>query len=265
MTGNEKCSTVIVEEASFFNKLLIFYPSKIGRILQEAIKNLSIFKTKSSRNDCSELFQWVKLIETLREENIVVQKTYIDIIAEVVIDPLDRGIVPYQNKCRELLFNQRNKKKIMPRFGVESGKPTITFESGSLEEFLAANPHFQKLRYVSPSVSSFFIEDLFCVDFESEDELVKNREYVEFVISLVRLARNLCKDRNKKLLKVADDYGLCREHLNLVLNSGRISWILKMQYLLLYSSLLIDQDPFLSFERRETKCHVWSKITDYNL
>jgi hypothetical protein len=31
----------------------------------------------------------VKLIETLREENILVQKTYIDIIAEVVVDPED--------------------------------------------------------------------------------------------------------------------------------------------------------------------------------
>jgi hypothetical protein len=42
----------------------------------------------------------VKLIETLREENILVQKNYIDIIAEVVVDPEDQGIVIYQNKCR---------------------------------------------------------------------------------------------------------------------------------------------------------------------
>ncbi len=50
-----------------------------------------------------------------------------DIIAEVLIDPTDRGIIVYQNKCRELLFNQRNKNKIIPRFGLEDDKPTITF------------------------------------------------------------------------------------------------------------------------------------------
>lgn len=32
--GNEKCSNSIVREASFFNKLLMFYPEQIGRILQ---------------------------------------------------------------------------------------------------------------------------------------------------------------------------------------------------------------------------------------
>jgi hypothetical protein len=59
-----------------------------------------LFTSKASNNECSELFQWVKLIETLREENILVQKTYIDIIAEVVVDPEDQGIIIYQNKCR---------------------------------------------------------------------------------------------------------------------------------------------------------------------
>lgn len=84
----------------------------------EAIKNLSFFTTKASKNDCIELLLWGKLIETISENNIKVQTTYINVIAQVLIDPNDRGIIPYQNKCRESLFNQRNKKKIIPRFGV---------------------------------------------------------------------------------------------------------------------------------------------------
>ena len=39
-------------------------------------------------------------------------------MTEVLVDPKDQGINFYQNKCRELLFNQRNKKKMIPRFGV---------------------------------------------------------------------------------------------------------------------------------------------------
>jgi len=31
---------------------------------------------------------------------VLIQKTYIDIIAEVVVDPNDVGIIPYQNKCK---------------------------------------------------------------------------------------------------------------------------------------------------------------------
>jgi hypothetical protein len=75
----------------------------------------------------------------------MVQKTYIDIIAEVVVDPLDRGIITYQNKCKELLFNQRNKKKIMPRFGFDDGKPTIAFETSSITEFFNSNPNLYEI------------------------------------------------------------------------------------------------------------------------
>jgi hypothetical protein len=85
------------------------------------------------------------------------------------------------------------------------------------------------------------------------------------MVSLVRFIRNLCKDRNKKLLKVAEDYGLDQDHIINSLHSAKIEWKLKIQYLLLYSVVFVDQDPFLSFERRETQCHVWSKIDEYNL
>ena len=67
------------------------------------------------------------------------------------------------------------------------------------------------------------------------------------MISLIRLFRNLCKDKNKKLLKVADDYGLDQDHLKLCLKSDKIWQKLKTHYLSLYTVLFIDQDPFLPF------------------
>jgi hypothetical protein len=44
-----------------------------------------------------------------------VQRKYIDIVAEVAIDPGDVGIPAYQNKIREQLFG-RAKRKVFPRF-----------------------------------------------------------------------------------------------------------------------------------------------------
>ena len=79
------------------------------------------------------------------------------------------------------------------------------------------------------------------------DELKKNEEYIEHIISILILTRNLCKDRNKRLIKTADDYGLTQKHLNLCLGNDKIGWKLRMYYLLLYSTMYIDQDPFLNF------------------
>lgn len=66
----------------------------------------------------------------------------------------------------------------------------------------------------------------------------------------MHLMRNMCKDRNKKLIKIADEYGFEKLHLIACLKSGKINWFFKIQYLLLYSSIYVDQDPFLQFERR---------------
>lgn len=63
---NNANSNVIISEVVFFNKILVYYPEEIGEILQESIKNLSVFTTKSNQNGNNELFLWVKLIEPVR-------------------------------------------------------------------------------------------------------------------------------------------------------------------------------------------------------
>ena len=78
---NTSNSSSVISEVGFFNKMLIEYPEKIGEILQEAIKNLSIFSSKNALSQCNELFMWVELIEPVRETTVTIQKTYIDIIA----------------------------------------------------------------------------------------------------------------------------------------------------------------------------------------
>ena len=72
----------------------------------------------------------MNLIEPVSEKTVKIQKTYIDIIAEVVVDPQDKGILPYQNKCKELLFLQRSqKRKSIPRFSVSGNEPIIIFDN----------------------------------------------------------------------------------------------------------------------------------------
>ena len=40
--------------------------------------------------------------------------------------------------------------------------------------------------------------------------------------------RNMCKDRNKKLIKIADEYGFDKLHLIACLKSGKINWYFKI-------------------------------------
>jgi len=59
--------------------------------------------------------------------------------------------------------------------------------------------------------------------------------------------RNLCKDKNKKLAKIIEDYGLTQAYMNLVFKNTDIGWELIAKFLDLYCSVHIVQDPFLSF------------------
>lgn len=59
--------------------------------------------------------------------------------------------------------------------------------------------------------------------------------------------RNLCRNRNKKLFKIVDDWGITEEHIQAVFNSKNISWVLKTSYLNLWTTIYIDEDPFLPF------------------
>lgn len=112
-------------------------------------------------------------------------------------------------------------------------------------DFLYANPNLFQIQPYSGSEACFFIEDFFV-----DNETNKTKDYIEYLMSIIRLMRNMCKDRNKKLIKIADEHGFDKLHIVACLNSTKLSLLIKMQYLLLYSSILIDQDPFLHFERR---------------
>ena len=63
---------------------------------------------------------------------------------------------------------------------------------------------------------------------------------------------------------MVEDWGLTYQHIQLALMSPEkeIGWRLKVAYLSLYTILYIDQDPFLPFEMRESKCHSWNRISE---
>lgn len=106
---NRECSDVLIQYASFFNQMLVSYPQQAGGLLQEAIRNLSILHTSYSEGE--ELFQWIKLVDYPSINNLPTQTKYLQILAEVMVDPSDNGIVNYQNRCHQQLFSQRIKFK----------------------------------------------------------------------------------------------------------------------------------------------------------
>ena len=69
--------------------------------------------------------------------------------------------------------------------------------------------------------------------------------------------RNLCKDRNRKMPKVVEDYGLTQQYMHEVFRSGQIGWEMVARFLDLYVAMYVVQDPFLSFQKREIKCFAW--------
>lgn len=66
------------------------------------------------------IFLWTTHIQQITVPQLFyIQKQYIDIISEVIVDPDDIGIHPYQYKIKEQLIGNR-KKKILPKFGLSS-------------------------------------------------------------------------------------------------------------------------------------------------
>lgn len=61
------------------------------------------------------------------------------------------------------------------------------------------------------------------------------------------------------------DWGISHDHIFFVLLNRKITWELKSIYLDLYLKFYVDQDPFLTFEKRESICHCWDKIKNYNI
>ena len=64
---------------------------------------------------------------------------------------------------------------------------------------------------------------------------------------MLKLMRNLCKDRNKKLAKIMEDYGLTVEFMHSIFKNKQISWEIITKFLDLYCAMYIVQDPFLCF------------------
>lgn len=74
--------------------------------------------------------------------------------------------------------------------------------------------------------------------------------------------RNLCKDRNRKMPRVVEDYGLTQNYMYSVFRDTEIGWSLIARFLDLYCSMYLIQDPFVSFEKRQVKCYAWWKIEE---
>jgi hypothetical protein len=90
------------------------------------------------------------------------------ILAEVMVDPSDRGIPNYQNKCYQLMFVQSRFKTKNPLAyaSLESGSPEICFyypNPGGIEEIKSAMSKRQKDMHC-------------CLDFALLIKLAKSKE-----------------------------------------------------------------------------------------
>ena len=177
----------------------------------------------------------------------------------MVVDPADIGIHPYQHKIKEQLIGNR-KKKILPKFALAAEKsdglsqPLIVFEYGS---FPIAQVEREGSRAL---VTAFQLKHLF----RERQNLEGRRDEIGYIGSMLKLMRNLCKDRNKKLAKIMEDYGLTVEFMHAVFRHREISWEIITKFLDLYCVMYLVQDPFLCFEKREVKCYSWLKISSFD-
>lgn len=117
-----------------------------------------------------------------------------------------------------------------------------------MSDFLQQNQHLSKLNLVHLNSASYFIEGFYSDRYTCKSDI--SEQYVAYVGSVIKMFRNLCRNRNKKLFKIVDDWGITEEHIQLIFSSKNIGWPLKSNYLSLWMVIYIDEDPFLPFEKR---------------
>jgi len=72
--------------------------------------------TKALTEEDDIIFSWTNHIQPVKNiKEVQIQKVYLDILSEIIVDPKDEGIYFYQIKIKEQLIGHR-KKKIMPKF-----------------------------------------------------------------------------------------------------------------------------------------------------
>ena len=75
-----------------------------------------------------------------------------------------------------------------------------------MQEFLTNNRVVSRLNLVKFSCASYFIEDFFVDPYNPNNEILNG--YILYIIGIIKLFRNLCKGRNKKLINVVSDWGI---------------------------------------------------------
>ncbi len=63
-----------------------------------------------------------------------------------------------------------------------------------------------KLNLVNQNSASYFIEDFYCDRYTPEADI--SEQYIGYIGSIIKMFRNLCRNRNKKLFKIVDDWGI---------------------------------------------------------
>jgi hypothetical protein len=235
--------------------MLVSYPQQAGGLLQEAIRNLSILHTSYTEGE--ELFQWIKLVDYPSTTNLPTQIKYLQILAEVMVDPSDNGITNYQNRCHQQLFSQRIKFKtrnLLLSFELLAGIPHVVAHSQSLSESSELTDFVVAGKEARCSIN---LQKL--LNESQHQPLVK--QLIDYILTIVRLLRNMCKDRNKKLTKFIEGLGLDREYVAAVVRSPLIDSTTKLVFLDIYFEMYVNQDPFIPFRKIQSKCFFFDQLS----
>ncbi|KAL4480829.1 hypothetical protein ABPG72_001698 [Tetrahymena utriculariae] len=260
---NANWSSYIFENDDFFSGQLRYYPKEIGSLLKEAIKNLYNLKGEGAQGD--EIVEWVKLLEPLDESksNILDQTFYIDFISLAMIDPQQKPLQIYQNKCSTELFSKgkggQSKAIIQFHQDFTNGTYISFYHETPLNEFLNSNSPLNNIgvEINKRDKMAFSLEKM-------SNDAEKNKSiapYLNYVSSVLSLLSNLCNGRNKKsLTQIKNTLGINETHIFNALKSTDINISIRTSYFQIYEVIFLDDEPFLTLEKSQNRSYIWKDI-----
>lgn len=75
-----------------------------------------------------------------------------------------------------------------------------------MRDFFKNNPHLSKLNLVYLNSASYFIEQFYIDRYSPDYDIYE--QYLGYISSVIKMFRNLCRNRNKKLFKIVEDWGI---------------------------------------------------------
>ncbi|KAL4434984.1 hypothetical protein ABPG74_017740 [Tetrahymena malaccensis] len=264
---NSSWSSYIFDNDDLFSGQLRYYPKEVGALLKEAVKNVENFKNENTQGE--EIAEWVRLLEPLDDtkSNISDQIFFVEFICLAIIDPQQRPIQIYQNKCCSELLSKKDGRPIIQLHDSSNanGVNISFFYSQRPEDIQANNKSLEDLGIEGNKGDRI----TFSLEKMSKDSIDKDKnllQYIRYISSALNLLANLCRGRNKNsIILIKDSLGINENHIFNALRSSDMHISIKTSFLQLFEVLFLDDEPHLSLARSENRNYVWEQIEKKNV